>query len=626
MFQTVSMIMTLAAGFIALALSLVTDEKTRLRLIGIAGGIAFGIGIIFYGYGYSACFGISFVSVVRALLALCRMLSGANDLASINDAPLMQYPAALAVFWFGHFCAYYVTAGAVIMRFGEKMLRGIRVCRLRRGPLLLICGANAYSIAFASCMKRDNKYSVLFVDKNCGTTEEKSIREMGAVLERGEDEERHISLFLRRIGMKRRNRQLLAAALLPDRRRNLIWASALWDALGELKVDPSRATLLLCGAEDEAASLQEKDGRGFGNVYAFDSYYLTARMLITAAPPWEMVSFDDTGRAEMTFRCVVVGFGRMGRAMLSQLLMNGQFVGSRFTADVFDPCAENGMLSESEILSDYTVTFHESGGKSKAFYAFLREHPKEICCIAICTGSREEDEEIAEDLLDWYRPRGVLPTLFLASKEHAAFYGPDGKKRDLGGIYESVVPNFRKIDAAAMRLNNMYVGAAEDEAASTWRSCDYFSRMSTRAATDFAPAYLRMSGKTDEQVLAGDWPPPPVMLETLAETEYMRWCAFHRVFGYRRMEEEEFEARGEQYRHEIAKTGHSNLRIAKNNENRTHACLISWDELDDLSARENAITGENKDYKEYDRNNVRMLPATLKALRGNEETQDGSSL
>ncbi len=226
MFQTVSMILILAAGFMAVALSLVTEDKTRLRLIGIAGGVAFGIGIFFYGYGYAACFGVSFVSVVRALLALCRMLGGANDLSSIKDAPLMQYPAALAVFWIGHFCAYYVTAGTVIMRFGEKMLRGIRVRRLRRGPLLLICGANAHSIAFASRMMRDDKYSVLFVDRNCGDTEEKSIREMGAVLERGEDEDGLIPLFLRRIGMKRRNRQLLAAALLPDRKRNLAWARA----------------------------------------------------------------------------------------------------------------------------------------------------------------------------------------------------------------------------------------------------------------------------------------------------------------------------------------------------------------------------------------------------------------
>ncbi len=361
-------------------------------------------------------------------------------------------------------------------------------------------------------------------------------------------------------------------------------------------------------------------------MYAFDSYYLTARMLITVAPPWEMVPFDESGQAEKTFRCVVIGFGRMGRAMLSHLLMNGQFVGSRFTADVFDPCAENGMLSESEILSDYAVTFHESGGKSKAFYAFLKEHPEEICCIAICTGDRGEDEEIAEDLIDWYRSRGVLPILYLASNEHAAVYGSDGAKRDLGGVYESVVPNLWKIDAAAMRLNKMYAGGKADGPASAWRNCDYFSRMSTRVAADFFPAYLRMSGKTDEQVLAGDWPPPPDMLETLAETEHLRWCAFHRVFGYRRMEEAEFEARAEQYQREIAETGESSIRIAKNSEGRTHACLIPWDELDALSARENAITGGNKDYKEYDRNNVRMLPVTLKALRRDEEAKDGTRL
>ena len=628
MITAFTMILMLGAGFLAVALSFAAKEEVRLRLIAIAGSIAFASGIILYGYGYAACYGISVVSVLRALLALCRMLTGGNDLNSIQAAPLLQNSAVVAVFWIGHFCAYYVTAGAVMMRFGEGLLYSIRVRRFRSGPLLLIYGVNANSLTYGSRMIQEGKYAVCFTDKNCSAEDEKSIRAMGAVLEREESTGR-LNLFLRRIGMKRHKRQMLAAALQADGKRNFAWASALRDALFELGVEPEQTALMLCGAEERAAELQEKDGKGYGSVYAFDSYDLSVRALLSAVPPWKMVPFDEEGRAEMDFRCAIIGFGRMGRAMLSHLLMNAQFAGSRFTADVFDPGAENGMLFESEKLTDYDVVFHEKSGQSRELYALLREQDEKILCIAICTGSSAQDEEIAEDLMEWYQRRGTMPVLFLASKERAAVYGPDRTLRELGSAYENiVVPDIWQIDAEAIRLNAMYNGAkGEGEIRAAWKNCDYFSRMSNRAAVDFLPAYLHMSGRTREQVLSGDWPPAAGVVENLAETEHLRWCAFHRVFGYRRMSDEEFEKRLEQYRKEIDETGHSSLRIAKNAEDRKHACLIPWDKLDGLSARENAVTGEGKDYKQYDRDNVIALPQVLRALSGGEgKDEDGIRL
>lgn len=49
----------------------------------------------------------------------------------------------------------------------------------------------------------------------------------------------------------------------------------------------------------------------------------------------------------------------------------------------------------------------------------------------------------------------------------------------------------------------------------------------------------------------------------------------------------------------------------------SHVCLVSWDELDEISEMENSLTHDNADYKENDRRNVdliaglagKMLPA-----------------
>ena len=46
--------------------------------------------------------------------------------------------------------------------------------------------------------------------------------------------------------------------------------------------------------------------------------------------------------------------------------------------------------------------------------------------------------------------------------------------------------------------------------------------------------------------------------------------------------------------------------------------MIPWEELDSFSARENAITGGNRDYAENDRSNVRDLAKVLRAMKQEE--------
>ena len=78
------------------------------------------------------------------------------------------------------------------------------------------------------------------------------------------------------------------------------------------------------------------------------------------------------------------------------------------------------------------------------------------------------------------------------------------------------------------------------------------------------------------------------------------------------MTEEEFRERAERYSEEIAKD--ADYRINKDMEKRIHACMIPWEALDDYAAKENAITGDARDYAENDRNNVRSLAKVLRAM------------
>ena len=111
-------------------------------------------------------------------------------------------------------------------------------------------------------------------------------------------------------------------------------------------------------------------------------------------------------------------------------------------------------------------------------------------------------------------------------------------------------------------------------------------------------------------MLAGDWPPDAETLENLAITEHLRWCAYQYANGYAAMSEEVWEQRAARYR-SGAEPG---FRISRDNQNRLQACLTPWEKLDELSDRENAVTGGQVDYKQMDRNNVLMLREILRFI------------
>ena len=171
-----------------------------------------------------------------------------------------------------------------------------------------------------------------------------------------------------------------------------------------------------------------------------------------------------------------------------------------------------------------------------------------------------------------------------------------------------------RIDTDAILINRAY-DTSDRTDWEKWVACDSFSKMSSRASAAFIPALVKASGYTEEEITGGEWKPDGELLDVLGETEHMRWCAFHFANGYRRMSEEELERNIENYVRCREKGLHL-PRITKNAEQRTHACLIPYDQLDALSERENAATGRNTDYRQLDINNVLMIPRILKARKG----------
>ena len=102
MIPSIAMILAVAVCFVAAVLNLAVDSGFRKKTTRAAIVLAMLIGAVFYGYGYAWCMGFSLISLIRALMALCRMFGGINDLASVQAAPIFQYPAAVTVFSAAH--------------------------------------------------------------------------------------------------------------------------------------------------------------------------------------------------------------------------------------------------------------------------------------------------------------------------------------------------------------------------------------------------------------------------------------------------------------------------------------------------------------------------------------------
>ena len=627
------LVLLVAACFFAAVLNLAAESRLRKIIMSVAILCAVTVGAVYYGSGYAYCQGLSLASLMRALLALCRMFGGVNDLGAIADSPLLKTQTGLTVFWFGHFCAFYVTASAAIATLGDRLLRRIRVTLLRFGPLLVIYGVNASSVAYGKSMVKNKKRSVLFVDPDGNTSFESTIKAFGAVLEKSSEALSPDKKFMKHINIRPGSRKLELAALHTDGRRNLTYAKAFLAALTEAGIAPSQTSLIISGVPSEASSLQAQGNSaaasgqqanesgpagtassGYGSVLAFNDYSLTARLLLRDCPPAVRIRFDEHGKALEDFHAVILGYGQMGRAMLSALICNAQFSGSTFRADIFDPNPQNGFLHDHELLRRYDIHFHAAGGKSDAFYAFLSENRHKVRWISICTGSREENGEVARDLLSWYGPRARLPLIAQAVSGSYVCTDEGRQATVCENIFTSDTLDLSRIDAMAMQINHMYTGGASAE--EDWTKCSYWGRLSSRASADFFPALLRASGKTADEVLAGEWPPEDETLENLAISEHKRWCAFHFVSGFSPLPEETFKQNAEAWLREVNETGSSRISLTKDMGNRLHACLIPWEELDALSARENEITGGHVDYKQMDRNNVIALSDVLKAARG----------
>ena len=620
---SVSILILSAALLLAMILNLSLKPAYSARLTTICMLTAVVGGLIYYGYGFAETTGDLLLSVIRTPISVIRMFVGVNELSAIASSRLVSSRLGLILFWVIHLMAFYSIASAAMLTLGAEALRQLRLFLSLRGDLTLIYGINENSISLGQECIEAGGNAVVFVAENADSAVVSELNNMGMSVLTGRAAVESRPSVMR--GLRLSRRSITVYALDDDADQDLFYALHLRDVLEKAGVPAEKTQVTLPGAEDIIAPMLQVSERqyGFGYVNVFDPAELTARALIHLCPPWEQVRFGEDGRAQEDFTCAIIGFGRHGQAALRQLVMNGQFAGSRFHAAIFSPSFEDEcgtMLADSpELFRRYEIESFSADGRSRVFYDYLESHLSTLKLIAVCTGSEERNREISDALMLYLQRRGNENICVLQCGAKGARYQERvGSPILVRNIYSRAFLSAEEADRRAILLNAVYDTSARSNW-EKWVACDSFSKMSSRASADFAPAFLRMAHSSREDLLTGTWEPEAPLLQNLGETEHLRWNAFHFAMGYAPMSREQFEANLKAAA-KCRKDGvPCEIRVTKDTQNRLHACLVSWKELDKLSECERLLTGEMKDYKQIDINNVLALPQ-LMAVENSGET------
>lgn len=607
-----------AAIFAAIVLNLALKPRFIVRILGVATVITALGGLAIYGYGYAATVDSIPLAIIKSTFAVCRIFTGGNFYSEIKDAPYMAENWMQVIFWILHVFGLFAAVGTAMTTLGAKLMRQIRMFLSWRGDLSLIYGVNPDTVAFARKLMAEDKDSIVFIDATPDSSCTGAINTMGCILRTDADALDSSIRFLRSIGIHFGKRTIHVYALDIDDEENVKYAVHLLHSLEKLGIPTDRIHLTVLSDEDAIA---DDLIHRVAHLAIVDIPELAARVMTHRYPPYRTLSFDETGKALEDFHCMVIGFGKVGQAVLRQLVMSGQFLGSHFKAAVFDPACSQVMGSFDQeygaMVDAYDISFFSDEGRSQALFRYLRSNP-DVKYIAVCTGSQKLNLEI-EQQLHHFMVKYHYPTQIVRCSHHLVSRrrGPDQIEQH--HIYTPEFLCTDTLDKLAIILNHGYNKVTSPDsmgdAKQSWFKCSFFNRASSRASADYAEALLHCAGSSAEQVLIQGWNPQDPLLENLAHTEHLRWNAFMYAMGYAPMTAEIIAQRGELYRKELSQGITPAFKVHKDDDEKLHACITSWDELDQISASITQITGQPTDYKAYDRENVLSLGDLIRAAQ-----------
>lgn len=345
------------------------------------------------------------------------------------------------------------------------------------------------------------------------------------------------------------------------------------------------------------------------DVYLVSREQLLVRDFLRKYPPLKrLMDRGEGSKQEGIFRPVrpfslaVLGFGSLSREFLLTTWENAAFETEAPDGDGLNAIAVDSGLLEMcapffldvpQMRAEENFAWLDAAPDSEACFQAIRARLRQLDQILIATEDTRRNLNIATRLLHLFRHSGMEqdhPQLVVALYESA-----DGSveflSKEAGGIFlECNRSQFtfdelveRQTDRQAEELHRRYSETSPFQ--SKWNELDTYLQNSNRAVIWDIPNKLMLAG----DLSAATRKEREDIYWKLAEYEHRRWNVFQYTHGWLRLPEGELTP-------EEVRAG-----ITKRVSQKRHACLVPWDELDDLPQASPGLL------KRYDYENVVSL-------------------
>ena len=299
------------------------------------------------------------------------------------------------------------------------------------------------------------------------------------------------------------------------------------------------------------------------------------------------------------FGICVIGFGKIGQEFLmrcyetsSFMTQNGMPAFEGLVIDQYAKVLEQEFVNNAPYFSNNKeITFLEAMVDSSGYFDAIRERMDRLHEIVVAIGDTQQNVDTALSLCRFFDRLGCYenrPQIVVILSDNVAGVEslfktyPNVKTMDFNtSIFNYSYLIEAKIDSVAKEINDNY--NRQSKRGKPWRELGTYLQAMNRATVFDIPIkkeLYRMCSVPEEE-----------RIEFLARYEHERWCAFNYTHGWKRLPV-----------NELNQEERKNF-IVKREQQKQHACLIPWDELDSLPQRNKG------EFQSYDIVNVEQALA-----------------
>ena len=325
-------------------------------------------------------------------------------------------------------------------------------------------------------------------------------------------------------------------------------------------------------AEHWAEGIQKKSDI---DIHLINEATMLARILVSQHPllksPGVQIQ-EEKGKVAGRIRVLLLGFGEVGKAILKATICDGQFLQSGpdsgrklpFSVDVVDCDKAAFDLYEAffeDAMKEYDVHFFRQDVCSSDFYRWLESKLPSYNRIIIAFGKDSLNLETASRIKTIARRNDIVFGLSGKASAGMMIRISDGMTakvlRDptqndqvediffgvLDECYCRDVIIHEKLDRRAKIINRNHIAQLHPDSLSeldtedAWKRVSMFDREKARSCASGVNNLLLLAGMKEAEFTPEQWNAlisERDLLNVLAETEHMRWCAFLMMCGIKK--------------------------------------------------------------------------------------------